>query len=175
MDLRKKIKRLVTALSMIVITAMVTAAQADLDVRIVDVPEKVAAIDDAIATFKKTERHLSDVDAIIFRSDDAVKKIVAEMVLGSGNDRIEWISESYFADGKLIFVAVRFDRYNQKEETGPNASKTPVRPAQKSYFYKGKLVLFLKGGKVVDWTKPEFEMRESWALGLIESILNPEH
>jgi hypothetical protein len=170
----KNIKRLVTVLFITAITVMATAAQTDLDVRIVDVPEKVAAIDDAIATYKKTERHLYDGDATIFRSDNTVKKIVAEIVLGSGNDRTEWISESYFADGKLIYATDRFDRYDQKEAKDSEAAKAPVRAPQKSYFYKGKLVLFIKGGKAVDWTKPEFDMRERWALGLIESILNPE-
>ena len=173
MSLLKNIKRLVAVLFITAITAMAICSQADLDVRIADVPEKVAAIDDALATYKKTERHFSEGDATIFRSDGVVKKIVAGMVHRDGKSRTEWISEYYFADGKLIYVSDRFDRYDENEAKEPNSTKD--RPPQKSYFYKGKLVSFLKGGKAVDWTKPEFDYQESRSLRLIEFILNPEN
>ena len=162
---------LAAVMFMTAIMAMAVAAQADLDVRIADVPEKVAAIDDALATYTKTQRHFEEGNATIFRSDGTVKKIVAELAYGNAKDRTEWISENYFADGKLIYVSDRFDHYDEKEAKDPKSAKTAVPPPQKSYFYKGKLVLFLKGGKSVDWIKPEFDVRERWALGLVDSIL----
>jgi len=167
------ITRLITVLFITAITVMTIAAQADLDVRIADVPEKVAAIDDALSTYTKTQRFFSEGNATIFRSEGALKKIVAEIVHRDRKVRTEWISESYFADGNLIYVSDRYDRYDEKGAKEPNAPKD--RPSEKSYFYKGKLVLFLKGGKAVDWTKSEFDYKESSALILIESILEPEN
>lgn len=169
----KNTLRLVTILFITAIMATAVAAQAELDVRIADVPEKVAAIDDALATYTKTQRHFTEGDATIFRLDGAVKKIVAELVSGDGKNRTEWISESYFADGKLIYVSDRFDRYDEREAKAPNAYKGP--PPEKSYFYKGKLVLFLKGGKSVDWTKPEFDYREAQALAIVNYVLAQEN